>query len=57
MLVGLWLIVGRAERAAVMVATGWMLVLIVLVTNGNPGMLTDPYGALVKDVCLGSPAP
>ena len=52
MLVGLWLIIGRAERAAVVVATGWMLVLIVLVAGGNPGMLTDPYGALVKDFCL-----
>ncbi len=51
-LMGLWLIVGRAERAAVVVTTGWMLLLIVLVAHGNPGMLTDPYGALVKDFCL-----
>jgi uncharacterized membrane protein YphA (DoxX/SURF4 family) len=50
--VGLWLIVGWAERSAVLVATAWMLILIVLVAGGNPGMLTDPYGALVKDVCL-----
>lgn len=52
MLVGVWLIVGFAERAAVFVATFWMLILIVLVTGGNPSMLTDPYGALVKDFCL-----
>jgi peptidoglycan/LPS O-acetylase OafA/YrhL len=51
-IVGIWLIVGRAERAAVLVATAWMLILIVLVAGGNPGMLTDPYGALVKDLCL-----
>jgi uncharacterized membrane protein YphA (DoxX/SURF4 family) len=52
MLVGLWLIIGWTERAAVVVATGWMLVLIVLVARGNPWMLTDPYGALAKDFCL-----
>ena len=52
MLVGFWLIIGLAERAAVFIATSWMLILIVLVANGNPLMLTDPYGALVKDCCL-----
>jgi uncharacterized membrane protein YphA (DoxX/SURF4 family) len=52
MLVGLWLIIGMAERAAVFIATIWMLILIGLVANGNPSMLTDPYGALVKDLCL-----
>jgi hypothetical protein len=52
MLVGLWLIIGIAERAAVFIATLWMLILIGLVANGNPSMLTDPYGALVKDLCL-----
>ena len=51
-LVGVWLIVGFAERAAVFVATSWMLILIVLVAGGKPSMLTDPYGALVKDLCL-----
>jgi uncharacterized membrane protein YphA (DoxX/SURF4 family) len=50
--VGLWLIIGCAERLAVVVATLWMFVLILLVADGNPGMLTDPYGALVKDFCL-----
>ena len=50
--VGLWLIVGLAERMAVFIATTWMLILIALVARGNPSMLTDPYGALVKDFCL-----
>jgi uncharacterized membrane protein YphA (DoxX/SURF4 family) len=50
--VGLWLIIGCAERLAVVVATLWMFVLILLVAGANPGMLTDPYGALVKDFCL-----
>ena len=49
---GLWLLLGIAQRAAVLLATGAMLVLIVLVAKGNPWMLTDPYGALVKDLCL-----
>ncbi len=49
---GIWLIVGSAERVAVAIATIWMLVLIVLVAGGNPAMLTDPYGALIKDLCL-----
>jgi uncharacterized membrane protein YphA (DoxX/SURF4 family) len=51
-LVGLWLIIGFAERAAVFIATSWMLILIVLVASGNPSMLSDPSGALVKDLCL-----
>jgi uncharacterized membrane protein YphA (DoxX/SURF4 family) len=49
---GIWLIVGSAERVAVAIATIWMLALIVLVAGGNPAMLTDPYGALIKDFCL-----
>lgn len=49
---GVWLIVGWAERLAVAVATGWMVILILLVAAENPGMLTDPYGALIKDFCL-----
>jgi uncharacterized membrane protein YphA (DoxX/SURF4 family) len=52
MLIGLWLIIGFAERTAVFVATSGMLILIGLVASGNPSMLTDPYGALVKDFCL-----
>jgi uncharacterized membrane protein YphA (DoxX/SURF4 family) len=50
--VGLWLVIGWAERLAVAVATFWMFILILLVAGGNPGMLTDPYGALIKDFCL-----
>ena len=46
-LVGLWLIIGIAERAAVLIATLWMLILIGVVASGNPAMLTDPYGAMV----------
>ncbi|HJY20889.1 MAG TPA: DoxX-like family protein, partial [Chthoniobacterales bacterium] len=52
MLVGLWLIIGIAERAAGFYRYLWMLILIGLVANGNPSMLTDPHGALVKDFCL-----
>ena len=52
MLVGLWLIAGFAEPVAVFIATTWMAILIVLVASGNPSMLTDPYGALIKDLCL-----
>jgi hypothetical protein len=44
--------IGYAERTAVFLATAGMLILIALVANGNPSMLTDPYGALVKDCCL-----
>ena len=52
MAVGFWLIIGWSERLAATVATVWMFVLILLVAVGNPGMLTDPYGALIKDLCL-----
>ena len=50
--VGFWLLTGWRERMSVTVATLWMCALIVLVATGNPWMLTDPYGALIKDVCL-----
>jgi hypothetical protein len=49
---GIWLLIGWKERSAVAVATAWMAILIVLVGAENPAMLTDPYGALVKDLCL-----
>lgn len=52
LLVGLWLLSGIAERIAAAFATAWMCVLIVLVARGNPAMLTDPFGALAKDLCL-----
>ena len=49
---GLWLLAGFAERLAVFIATTGMVILIVLVARSNPAMLTDPYGALIKDLCL-----
>jgi len=49
---GLWLLAGFAERLAVFIATTGMVILIVLVAGANPAMLTDPYGALIKDLCL-----
>jgi uncharacterized membrane protein YphA (DoxX/SURF4 family) len=49
---GLLLLVGLAERLAVFIATTGMVILIVLVARANPAMLTDPYGALIKDLCL-----
>jgi len=49
---GLWLLAGFAQRLAVFIATGAMIVMIVLVARGNPALLTDPYGALIKDLCL-----
>ena len=51
-LFAIWLLVGLAERLAVAIATLGMWVLIVLVALANPSMLTDPYGALIKDLCL-----
>ncbi|HEX8281268.1 MAG TPA: DoxX-like family protein [Chthoniobacterales bacterium] len=51
-LVGLWLLSGIAERISAAFATAWMCVLIVLVARGIPAMLTDPFGALAKDLCL-----
>ena len=51
-LVGVWLLSGIAERFAATFATAWMCVLIILVARGIPAMLTDPFGALAKDLCL-----
>ena len=47
-----WLLTGFCERVAVAIATIGMAILILLVAANNPGMLTDPYGALIKDLCL-----
>jgi len=47
-----WLLLGFRERLAVAIATLGMWILIVLVAMANPSMLTDPYGALIKDLCL-----
>jgi len=49
---GAILIIGWAERAMVMLTTLWMFALILLVAACNPAMLTDPFGALAKDLCL-----
>jgi uncharacterized membrane protein YphA (DoxX/SURF4 family) len=48
----IWLLAGVAERLAVSIGTLGMAILIVLVARNNPWMLTDPYGALIKDLCL-----
>lgn len=48
----IWLLLGIRERLAVAIATVGMWILIVLVATANPSMLTDPYGALIKDLCL-----
>jgi len=48
----LWLLAGVGERLAVSIGTIGMAILIVLVARNNPSMLTDPYGALIKDLCL-----
>lgn len=48
----IWLLAGVFERLAVAIATIGMWILILLVAMANPSMLTDPYGALIKDLCL-----
>jgi uncharacterized membrane protein YphA (DoxX/SURF4 family) len=49
---GLILLTGWRERAMAALATAWMAFLIVLVAAGRPQMLSDPFGALPKDLCL-----
>ena len=49
MVVGLWLLIGIAERTAVFLATAWMSVLIVLVASG---IRRCSRIALMKDLCL-----
>jgi uncharacterized membrane protein YphA (DoxX/SURF4 family) len=51
-LAGVAVMSGIWERAAVLVATASVLVLMVLVIATNPAALHDPFGGLVKDVCL-----
>src|SRR5258707_2354235 len=50
MLAGLWLIIGFAERTALIIATSWMLILIALVASGNASKLVDPYCAPEHDL-------
>ena len=49
---GLAIMSGIWERAAALVATLSVLVLMVLVISTNPAALHDPFGGLVKDGCL-----
>ncbi len=51
-MLGIILLTGWRERLAVVTATAWMGVLMVLVGRGMPNLLTDPFGALAKDACL-----
>lgn len=49
---GLAIMSGLWERAAALVSTLSVLVLMVLVISTNPAALHDPFGGLVKDACL-----
>ena len=49
---GLAIMSGIWERAAALVASLSVLVLMVLVIWTNPPALHDPFGGLVKDACL-----
>jgi len=49
---GLAIMSGIKERAAVLMATVSVLVLMVLVIGSNPAALRDPFGGLAKDACL-----
>jgi uncharacterized membrane protein YphA (DoxX/SURF4 family) len=51
-LAGAAIMSGIWERAAAMVATLAVLVLMALVISTNPAALHDPFGGLVKDACL-----
>ncbi len=48
----IWLLAGVAQRLAVTIATIGMWILIVLVAMANPAMLTDPYCARMKVLCV-----
>src|SRR5438105_2944282 len=50
-LVGLWLIIGFAERTAVFIATSWMLI-DCAGDVGKSVAAQRSLGALVKDLCL-----
>jgi uncharacterized membrane protein YphA (DoxX/SURF4 family) len=49
---GLAIMSGICERAAALVASLSVLVLMGLVIGSNPAALHDPFGGLVKDACL-----
>lgn len=52
MIAGLIICVGWMERAAVMVATISVMILIVLVVGNHPSSLSDLHGGIAKDLCL-----
>lgn len=49
---GLAIMSGILERAAALISTLAVLVLMVLVIGNHPEALRDPFGGLVKDGCL-----
>ncbi len=51
-LAGIAIMSGIWERAAALVSTLAVLVLMVLVITSHPEALHDPFGGLVKDACL-----
>ncbi|CAN5727047.1 hypothetical protein BH11VER1_BH11VER1_21680 [soil metagenome] len=51
-LAGLAIMSGIWERAAALISTLAVLILMVLVITSNPEALHDPFGGLVKDACL-----
>lgn len=51
-LAGLAIMSGLWERAAALVSTLAVLILMVLVITSHPEALHDPFGGLVKDACL-----
>ena len=51
-LAGLAIMSGIWERAAALVSTLAVIILMVLVITSHPEALHDPFGGLVKDACL-----
>ncbi|WP_009966027.1 DoxX-like family protein [Verrucomicrobium spinosum] len=51
-LAGFGIMSGIWERAAALISTLAVLVLMVLVITSHPEALHDPFGGLVKDACL-----
>lgn len=51
-LAGLAIMSGIWERAAALISTVAVLILMVLVITSHPEALHDPFGGLVKDACL-----
>lgn len=51
-LAGLAIMSGIWEKAAALISTLTVLILMVLVISTNPAALRDPFGGLAKDACL-----